>query len=50
MIPSSSHKGLRYYHEALAGNSAHPDLLDELIVLHFRISVRIVAFLVLGGD
>jgi hypothetical protein len=33
MIRSSSQKGLRDYLEASAGNSAYPDLLDELIVL-----------------
>jgi len=34
MIRSSSQKGLRHYLEASAGNSAYPDLLDELIVIN----------------
>jgi hypothetical protein len=34
MIRSSSQKGLRHYLEASAGNSAYPDLLDELIIIN----------------
>jgi hypothetical protein len=34
MTRSSSQNGLRYYLEASAGNSAYPDLLDELVVIN----------------